>query len=247
MMKLLKSSLFGAVAAAVACTPAIACEIVHAYRYQMDQAAYALELNGVHIDYNAEPGDYFGGGPFRQWVAEGENTLTITLSKGSADISVIRACSNDFDGDTLVEASVSAPESRTLTFFVEGARKAVYDSVGPLAEDGLAEAVAALKAAVKARDFDQFWQLHEGLRIEATSAGFPEEQLRAMMEQTVANGEPVFRDDLVFKPVLGGRVWQVMTGDFAAPVTLSLDGGSMTVNTGAYWTKVDGQWRVAGT
>ena len=245
MKTLVSAALGGAIA--FAGFGAAACETVHAYQYQMDDAAYTFELNGVFLNHTGDPGNYSGGGPLMQWVAEGENTFTVTMLQGSANIKVIKACQGDFDGETLVEASIGAGESRDLTFFIEDAPPAVYDNAGVLAEDGLAEAVDALKAAVTARDFDTFWAMHQGLIMQATSMGFPEEQLKGMMGQTVSDGEATFADDLVFKPVLGGKVWQVMTKDHAAPVTIKLHGGSTTVDTGAFWTKIDGQWRVAGT
>ena len=225
---------------------ASACDIVHAYRYQMDDGAYSLALNGVHLRRTTDPGDYSGGGPFNQWLKEGENVLSLTMEQGTADISIIRACATDFDGETLVEASVATGETANLTFFVETAPPAPYANVGALSDDGLADAVAALKAAMEARDFDTFYAMHEGLVMSATAQGFPEQALRGMMSETVADGEASYNDALIYEPVLDGRVWQVMTAEKQYPVVIKLHGGDTMVETGAFWTKIDGRWRVAG-
>ena len=115
-MKRLAYAALGGVLSAFSWSAASACEIVHVYQYQMQDGAYSMALNGVHIAQNDDPSNYFGGGPFMQWLSEGENTFSITMKQGSADIKVQRACQGDFDGDTLVEATVTAPETKELTF-----------------------------------------------------------------------------------------------------------------------------------
>ena len=45
------------------------------------------------------------------------------------------------------------------------------------------------------------------------------------------------------------RVWQVMTKDHKAPVTLSLkqDDWTNIFATGVFWTKIDKRWRILGS
>ena len=226
-------------------TAATACDIVHAYESQMEQGAYAMDLNGIRLYQNDDPGDYFNGGPFTQFLVEGENTVSLTMSKGSADIRIYRGCRGEFDGETLVEAKVTAPETRTLTFFAENAPKQVFDDV-PTDDSGLKDALAALKSAVKARDYDTFWNFHKGLRDAAAADGVPEDMMQRMISITVEKGEPSFNNDVTYTSALGGRVWQVLADGGEAPIVIDIkmNGGTNTMRTGAYWAKVDGAWSI---
>lgn len=226
---------------------AAACDVMHAYQYQMQGGAYALALNGVQLSRNEKPGDYFGGGPFMQWLTEGENTFSITMSEGSADINVQRVCQGDFEGEKLVEATVTAPETKELTFFVEGAPRLVYDDVAT-DDAGLKEALAKLKTAVDTRDFDTYWSMHRGLLETATAAGMPEDMMRMMMTATVEQGKPTYNDVVTTSSALDGRVWLVFAEGGEAPIVIDIemDGGVNTMRTGAYWAKIDGAWTVVG-
>ena len=246
-MKHLAFAAFGGVLSAFTWSAAAACEIVHVYQYQMQGGAYAMSLNGVHLSQNDDPGDYFGGGPFMQWLSEGENTFAITMNAGSADIKVQRACQGDFDGDTLVETTVTAPETKELTFFVENAPKPVYDDVAT-DDAGLKEALAALKTAIDTRDFDTYWSMHKGLLATATAAGMPEEMMRMMMTATVEQGKPTYNDNVSVSSALDGRVWLVFAEGGESPIVIDIEmnGGTNTMRTGAYWAKVDGEWSAVG-
>ena len=244
-MKRLAYAALGGVLSAFSWSAASACEIVHVYQYQMQDGAYSMALNGVHIAQNDDPSNYFGGGPFMQWLSEGENTFSITMNQGSADIKVQRACQGDFDGDTLVEATVTAPETKELTFFVENAPKPVYDDVAT-DDAGLKEALAKLKTAVDTRDFDTYWSMHRGLLETATAAGMPEEMMRMMMTATVEQGKATYNDNVTISSALDNRVWLVMAEGGESPIVIDIEmnGGTNTMRTGAYWAKVDGEWTV---
>lgn len=246
-MKRLCHAALGGILGLMPWSAATACEILHAYQYQMEGGAYAMKLNGVALSRNDEPGDYFGGGPFAQWLMEGENTVSLAMNKGSVDIKIMRVCQGDFDGETLVEAKFSAPDTRDLAFFVENAPKPVYDDVAT-DDAGLKEALAALKTAVETRDFDTYWAMHKGLRDAAAAAGMPADMMQMMMTATVEEGEATFNDDVTFSSALDSRIWQVLTEGGESPIVIEIkmNGGTNTMRTGAYWAKVDGAWNVVG-
>ncbi|MEO1611426.1 MAG: hypothetical protein AAFU55_03595 [Pseudomonadota bacterium] len=248
-MNWIKACAFGAVISVVGGGSAWACDVVTAYQMRLSDAVYEMSLNGVYVEHSEEPSGASGGGPFRQWLVPGENNLTFDLKSGAADIEVIEACATSFDGETLVQASLSGAETRDLTFFVETPPPAIYFDLAPLKRKGLPKAVQRLQAAVEERNFKRFWRLYQGLRMTAEANGFPMEEMKPQVRQMVKQGEISLESDLVFTPVLGGRVWQVMTKDRKAPATLTMrqDDWTNVFATGVFWTKVDGKWRVVGT
>ncbi len=244
-MKFLAIAASAAILSAAAMSSAAACGLRTLYSSQMKEGAYAMDLNGVRTQQNDEPGDYFNGGPFTQFLLEGENTFTLTMTQGSADVRVYRACRGDFEGETLVEAKVVAPESKSLTFFVENAPAQVYDDA-PSDDSGLKEALAALRASVEAKDVDAYRDMHKGLIMTAMADGMPEDMLNRMIAITIEQGEASYNDDVTFKPAMEGRVWQVLTDSGESPIVIDIkmNGGTNTMRTGAYWAKLDGEWTI---
>lgn len=240
----------GAVASAVISSgAAFACDLVTAYRYDLTDATYVMSVNGVYLDHSEAPSGASGGGPFRQWLVAGENTLTFDLKSGKAEIEIIEACADAFEGETLARAALAGARSQDLKFFVETPPPSVWAEFGTVPEKGLEKAVGRLRKAVDKRDFEWFWRLHEGLRMTAEANGFPVAQMEPQMREILETGEVSMERDLIFTPVLGGRVWQVMTRDHKAPVTLTLKGDDWTsiFATGVFWTKIDKRWRIVGS
>lgn len=226
---------------------ALACEAYHGYRIQTEAGDYSVQLNGIQTAKDAEIGDHQRVGPFNQWVVEGENTVTVSIKQGSAEVSLSRYCQGSLDGEVVVKADLTGPETRDLTFFAENAPKPVYDDIAT-DDAGLKEALAALKTAIEAKDVEAYWDMHEGLRAAAAADGAPEGMMRRMITITVEEGQATYNDNLTFTPVLNGRVWQVFAKDGEAPIVIEIkrDGGTNTMRTGAYWAKVSGVWDVVG-
>lgn len=226
---------------------AFACESYHGYRVQTENSDYTVSLNGVVTAREAEANDHQRVGPFNQWVAEGENVVTISIGQGSAHVSLSRYCVGSYEGEVVVEANLTGPETRQLTFFAENAPTPVYDDVAT-DDTGLREALAALKAAIDAKDVEAYWDMHEGLRAAAAADGAPEEMMRRMITITVEEGKPTYHDNLTFTPVLDGRVWQVLAEDGTEPIVIEIkrDGGTNIMRTGSFWGKVNGVWDVVG-
>ncbi len=226
---------------------AFACETYHGYRIQTDNGDYTVQLNGVLTAQDAEVGDHQRVGPFNQWVTEGENLVTVSINQGSAKVSLSRYCVGSYEGEVVVEANLTGPETRELTFFAESAPKPIYDDVATN-DDGLKEALAALKAAIDAKDVDTYWDMHQGLRAAAAADGAPEEMIRRMITITVEEGKATYADNLTFTPVLDGRVWQVFAEDGTEPIVIEIkrDGGTNIMRTGSYWGKINGAWDVVG-
>lgn len=247
-MKLISKVAFGVAAAVVGWSSAIACEELYVHEFQYDDAVYLAELNGVYSDHSNEPSGYSGGGPFSQWLIEGENTYRFSLTGGSATIRIKRACRGEFDGETLVEATLNGNETKELTFFVEGAPAAPYDQNEALKKKGLPKALRRFRKAVEEKNFKAYWRFIRGVRMMAEAQGFPINDMKPQLQEVIENSTATFQDDLVFKPVLGGRVWQVMTADHQSPIHIehAEEGSGISIDTGAFWTKIDGKWRVVG-
>ena len=134
---------------------------------------------------------------------------------------------------------------KDFTFFAENTPEMPF-AKKKLSRDGLPKAIERLQKAANERDFERIWRLLEGMRIRAEAEGFPVEQFKAFTQTIVEGGEVSTRTDLELKPILGGRVWQVMTADYDAPVTIKYkeDGGSTTMRPGRFWSKIKGKWRI---
>ena len=169
------------------------------------------------------------------------------LKEGTADVNIRRVCQGELDGETVVEANLTGPETRELTFFAENPPKAFYDHAAT-DDAGLKEALAALKSAVDQRDVETYWNMHEGLRAVAAADGAPEGMMRMMMTVTVEEGVPEYMDKLTFTPALDGRIWQIFdeNGDAPNVIEIKRDGGTNIMRTGAYWGKINGVWNVVG-
>lgn len=246
-MKLVKSFILAA-AAAFSASAALACEALNVQRFQFDGAVYVSELNGVYLDHSTEPSDASGGGPFNQWLVAGENTYSISVTAGSANVQIQRVCRGEFDGEMLVEATVNAGETRELTFFVDDAPSAPYDGLGPIAKDGLPEALGRMKTAVAKKKFNNYWRFIEGVRMAAEAQGVPIEQMKPQLKEIIENSNHTFAKGLRYKPVMGGRVWQVLGPNHEPPILIehAEDGSRISISTGAFWTKINGEWRVVG-
>ena len=196
---------------------------------------------------NNEAGAHYRGGPFQQWLVEGENKLEVMLKEGTADVNIRRVCHGELDGETVVEANLTDPETRELTFFAENPPKAFYDDAAT-DDAGLKEALAALKSAVDQRDVETYWNMHEGLRAVAVADGAPEGMMRMMMTVTVEEGVSELMDKLTFTPALDSRIWQIFDENGDAPIVIEIkrDGGTNIMRTGAYWGKINGVWNVVG-
>ena len=122
----------------------------------------------------------------------------------------------------------------------------LYVGAAPSSDEGLLEAVAALKAAMTARDFDTVWDLHAAMRADMEANGQPVKAAAYQMGKIVENIQPDFAPNLVTRSVLGGRVWEVFGDDFAPPISavVEANGGQVEFKTGAFWMKVDGDWSV---
>lgn len=248
-MKPIRNLVFGAAAAVIGWLPASACEEIYVHEFRYNDAVYLAEINGVYKDHSNEPSGYSGGGPFNQWLIEGENTYRFELKSGTANISIKRACRGEFDGETLVEATMTGPETKELTFFVEEVAPTPFSDVGQLPKKGLPKALGRLKKAVEEKNFKRYWRFIKGMRMMAEAQGMPINQFKPQLKEIIETADHQFYDDLVYKPVLDGRVWQVMTPDHRAPIHIEKsdgDGGNVSIDVGSFWTKIDGKWRVVG-
>ena len=172
--------------------------------------------------------------------------MCVSINADSGDFSVYAICDDGSGRRDFDQASLEGQQRAVLTFQVKEPPQRLYLTTDPTSDEGLLEAVEALKTAMAARDFDAVWDLHTAMRAEMEQAGQPMKAAAYQMGKIVENIEPDFAPNLTARSVLGGRVWEVFGDQFAPPISdvVSANGGQIDFKTGSFWMKVDGAWSV---
>ena len=222
-----------------------ACDETILLEYQVNDGRYQVELNDVYLDSGGAQSTS-GGIPLTDWLLAGENIVTVSINAAAGDFEVYAICDGGSNRRSFDAASLSGRQRADLSFGVVAPPPRLYLSAQPTDDDGLLEAVAALQSAMKAQDVDAAWSLHAAMRAEMEAAGRPMKAEAYQMGKIVENISPVLAPNLVTRPVLGGRVWEVYGDDFAPPVSavVSVNGGQVDFRSGSFWMKIDGAWSV---
>ena len=232
-------------ALALAGQGALACDETILLEYQVHDGRYQFELNEVYLESGAAQ-SASGGLPITDWLLRGENTIQVSMNAQSGAFSVYAICDNGDDRRDFDQATIAGQQDAALTFQVQDPPKRLYLDARPTSDEGLLDAVEALKSALTTRDFDAVWALHAAQRAEMAQSGQPMKAAAYEMRKIVENIEPDFAPDLTTRPVLGGRVWEVFGDQFAPPIhdVVATNGGQVTFRTGSFWMKIDGVWSV---
>lgn len=224
---------------------AAACDETIILEYQVSDGRYQFELNDVYLESG---GAQFasGGLPITDWMLSGENLIKVSMNAENGDFSVYAICDDGSGRRDFDRATIEGQERVGLTFNVDAPPERLYLAAEPTDDEGLLEAVEALKSAFSARDFDAVWDLHVAMRAEMEAAGQPMKAAAYEMGKIVENIDPEIAPGLTTRPVLGGRVWEVHGAQFAVPISdvVSVNGGQIEFKTGSFWMKIDGAWSV---
>lgn len=226
-------------------TGALACDETILLEYQVSNGRYQFELNGVYLDSGAAQGAS-GGLPIRDWLLKGDNTISVSMDAASGVFEVYAICEDGLNKRSFDQVSLTGRQQAELVFPADDPPQRPYLGAAPTSDAGLLDAVAALKAAMTARDVDAVWDLHAAMRADMEARGQPMKAAAYQMGKIVEAIEPDFADNLQARPVLGGRVWEVYGDRFAPPISalVEANGGQVEFKTGSYWMKTDRGWSV---
>ena len=222
-----------------------ACDETILLEYQVNDGRYQFELNDVYLDSGAAQSSS-GGIPLKDWLLNGENTISVQMNAQTGEFSVYAICADGSGKRDMDAVSLAGQASHNLKFDAPDPPKHIYLAAKPTDDEGLLEAVETLKSATTARDYDAVWRMHAAMRADMELTGQPLKAAAYQMGKIVENISPEFAPDLQTNSVLGGRVWEVFGKDFAPPIhdVVTANGGKIDFKTGSFWMKMDGVWSV---
>jgi len=183
------------------------------------------------------------------WLVNGANVLAVESKAlaegGQAEVVIVRG----FDEADLLRETIAGEGRVELAVAGENLPRWAWEDAEAVAGDGgdLLQAVAALHAALEAKDVDAFERAQEASIADLTQVWgpMPEEMRREMRAFLTATPVQPLPADLVATPHLDGRLWVVATPEGAAPIRVVDDqDANMRIETGMYWVRKDGRWQI---
>lgn len=228
---------------------ASACDVMHSLQHETDGGWYLLSINGAQLDHGA--GTSSGARPLQDWLVTGPNVVTADF-RGDAGVmsgrfSILKSCRGEMPDETPVDSvTLDGSGVAELVFTHGGAVEAEYTKAEVAGDKGLMEAVTALQDAVRAGDIDKVMAMHAPMLREFARQGAPIDRVEEHMREMLAAEGPLLAQKLIAKPILGGRVYQVLDADWAPPVHIDIEanGGTLSWSTGTYWGRFDGEWAI---
>lgn len=183
------------------------------------------------------------------WLANGDNTVAVeskALAEGGrADVTIV----SGFDGPDLLKETIAGDGRVELAVTGENLPTWGWEGAEAVSDDGteVLAAVAALHAAVTAKDTEAFEKAQEASVADLTQVWGPmpdaiRDEMRAFITATPVQPLP---EGLTATAYHDGRLWMVAAPDGSAPVRIVDEGDlNMRIETGQYWVKKDGRWQV---
>lgn len=224
---------------------AFACARSYRVEYEVENGRYQIELNGVYLE--SSEGSFMNGDTgLSPWFLRGENVVRVELGAASGSFDFYSICTDGSDRRSHGAATLEGDAEQKFSVTIDDPFPRVFQDAEPSTDEGLLEAVAALKSAIDARDFDAFWSRHGAMVADLENFDHPMKAEEWRMRKVVENIEPTYAPGLETYSVLGGRVWEVYGEGFAPPVEamVKMNGGRYAFRTGSYWMKIDGVWTV---
>lgn len=249
-----------AVAISCAAASANACEKIASLTFSGQSVAALVKLNGAPVLQTSSPDSVGGGLPVGHWFIEGRNVLEVASKKAGERTPVMeleiqetcRGAMVDSRGGGANPLAKVAQKGAGVarSFFVRETESPSPFADAPKTDGaGLAAAVEALQKAFRDKDRDAIMAFHAPmfrLAAQLGQRGF-DRMVDDLLQNMLPKGETTFVERVSLAPALDGKVFAATGPDgFAAPVRLSeeVDGGVNWFETGRFWAKIDGAWRV---
>lgn len=226
---------------------ASACEKVHVIEYDMGPGDVTITVNGVFYQKLSDAGANMMN--FIAWTQPGENVVEVAYSgKGEATLWLAAGCMGQFRTEPVSDKIAITDGDTTRFEFKETINTdPAFTKTSPTDDSGLAEAYAAFRDAVVARDAAAVIAKLDSFIARAESQGFPREALVGHLTTAIETGELTVLDTGRFEAAAGGRVYQHLTEGRQPALVATYpteNGGTFTVPLGTYWTKTNGTWEV---
>ena len=248
-LKLLIAVATSITASIAAASSSKACEEIHVLQATFDGGRHLVAVNGVPV--MGGEGYMSGAIPMMptDYVRQGQNEIVVTVKGADAKtkLELMKGCLGGFDLEgPFMQSSFTGDGVSEMSFKHADPVDAAHTRARAEGDDGLMDAVDALKAAVEAGDVGRVMELHAPMVEDAKRMGMPIDRLQGMLGYFFAEGETTLRDDLQIAEAMEGRVFIVTTKDGEPPIDVLVkeQNGSSNWRSGAIWGRVDGKWGV---
>ncbi|MEO1611425.1 MAG: hypothetical protein AAFU55_03590, partial [Pseudomonadota bacterium] len=210
--------LIAALAALLAAPAAgIACDRVVLLEYDIRNGGYQFELNGVYLEHGG--GQFASGGvPLEEWLLPGENVVTVRFDGEEGRFSLTELCEEGAGAETIEGTLLTGQVNADLAFAADDPPPRLFSTSKPTDDAGLADAVAALRAAYADRDADGFWALHAAMHEDLALQGRSDKATAFKFRSALEGAGATPTSEIFLRPVLGGRVWEALDAEFRPPI-----------------------------
>lgn len=236
-----------------------ACEEMIAIAYQgSDVGAMTISVNDV-ILLQDHKGSSFNFMP-PTLLLNGDNSINVTLksedtsAKVSAEVYV--GCEGQMpnapgeNGNVLTRVDVKGSGNQSSTFQSSGLPAYAYLSASPTNDEGLIEAISAMRAAARNNDVDAYVSYFQPMLDDFAIEG--EDMSSMVVGMSTHLLSPAFNTtkpgNLIIKPVIDGRAYQVTDdvgqGPLQFKATESSDGMPSAIAQASIWIKTMNGWKV---
>lgn len=223
-----------------------ACELVHGLRINVESGTFSVKLNDVFLyDGNDSMSPHDRG--LTEWLVSGENVITVDFAGTKGEFSLVQACRGGLADDGFVsQIRFSSPASKELSFVHEAPVNAAYMNADIAGDAGLMDAVRKLQQAAKTGDVEAVMAMHDPMLKDHEMRGGQIDWVRPYMREILSRYPAEIEESLTAKPVMGGRVYQVLGPENRSPLEVSgeYDGGTFHWTSGQFWARFEGKWRL---
>ena len=231
-------------AAAAACDG----DAFYQVRYQTRKGDFTMTLNGAHLSHGG--GATSGVQQIRNWLVKGQNVVRIRFYGEPGTVfgsfSMEEGCRGSFDYRVLERVSFDGTGWAELVFDNDEPVFGEFMNAEVRGRKGLIEAVETFQEAVRAGKIDDVIAMHQPMLRDYVREGTPIDRVKDHMRTMLGEQNAIFANDLTVKPIMGGRIYQVLDADHLPPfhVTRKAGPGTLTWSTGTYWGVFDGKWAI---
>lgn len=232
---------------------AVACDTTHALRINVQSGTYEVYLNDAFL-YAGNSSNALHHRSFTEWLVPKNNIVTVKFDGTDGEFSLIKGCLGQFPSDNFIsQVKFTAAGSKTFSFDHVLPLDNHYQRADIAGDSGLMDAVKVLQDAARKGDVVKILSIHAPMLDEYKRTEKSKEEAEAFVAQVqdymryiLTENDIVIADTLIAKPIMGGRVYQVLDRNKRSPIAVSSieDDGSYSWNSGTFWARFNGEWQL---
>ena len=234
---------------------ASACDVSRGVRATIESGSYRATLSGVLLKDRGVKLSSGNGTTspssteyiLSEWLVPGKNILKIDYDGSAAAFEIFARCKGEYDDHDIVDSvRFTSSSSGQLSFEHEGPLDYNYLKADIAGDEGLLDAVKKLQDAARSGDVETVVRMHEPMIEEFGKYIGGADRFRTYLRAILSSHPAVIAETFTVKPVMGGRVYQILGPDGKPPISVSgkMDGGSFSWPGGAYWARFGDEWAV---